>query len=216
MNLSFDEVLSTTKAVRQRLDLERPVSREVILECCELANYAPSSRNAQAWSFVFVDALEKRAQVAELYATVWDEHASPMYENEISSAASPAQKVNAERMFKSSRYLRDHLADVPVILFPVLEGRAETFVDAMWQSLKWGSAIPATWSFMLAARSRGLGTCWTSLHLAVEKEMADVIGVDAEHFTQLAMIPVAYTLGTDFKKPPRRDVSEALHWNQMG
>lgn len=215
MNLSFDEVLSTTKAVRQRLDLERPVSREVILECCELANHAPSSRNTQPWSFVFVDAAEKRTQVAEIYAIVWDEHASPMYENEISNATSQPQKASAERMYNSSRYLRDHLADVPVILFPVMDGRAETLVDALGQSIKWGSAIPATWSFMLAARSRGLGTCWTSLHLIEEKEMADVIGVDPERFTQLAMIPMAYTLGTDFKKPPRRDVSEAVHWNQM-
>jgi len=215
MMLSFDEVLSTTKAVRQRLDLQRPVARELILECCELANYAPSSRNTQPWRFVFVDDADRRARIAELYAAVWDMIAGPMYENELAGCSTEMDRARIERMLRSSRYLRNHLAEVPVILFPLMEERAEALQGAIAQSLKWGSVVPAAWSFMLAARSRGLGTSWTSLHLVKEQEMAEIIGVNHEQYTQLAMIPIGYSIGIGFKKPPRRDVSELVHWNEM-
>ncbi len=115
-------------------------------------------------------------------------------------------------MRKSSEYLRDRLGEVPVILFPVMEGRVEN-LPAIQQSLKWGSAVPAIWSFMLAARSRGLGTSWTSLHLTREKEMAEIIELPFDELTQIALIPLAYTVGTDFKSPPRRNIDDAIHWN---
>lgn len=214
-SLSFDAVLSTTKAVRRRLDLDRAVPREVIVDCVALANFAPSSRNTQPWHFVFIDDADRRARVASLYAEVWDDIAAPMYERELDNAFTEEDRAAVARMRHSSRYLRDHLAEVPVILFPVLEGRAEEFGNALLQSLKWGSVVPAIWSFMLAARSRGLGTSWTSLHLAREQDMARIIGVDYHRYTQVAMIPVGYTLGTQFRPPPRRAVGEAVHWNGM-
>ena len=76
------------------------------------------------------------------------------------------------------------------------------------------SIVPATWSFMLAARARGLGTCWTTFHLAHEREAAELLGIPYEAATQAALIPVAYTKGTDFKPGPRKPLGEVIHWDR--
>lgn len=214
LDLSFDDVLHTTVAVRQRLDLERPVEREVLMELFELANYAPSSRNTQPWHFLIVTEEERKVAAAEIYREVWDEQIRDLYTSAIEAAAdNPAEQRMRKRMMESSQFLRDYLHKVPVLLFPCLDGRVENQA-ALSQSLLWGSVVPTVWSFMLAARSRGLGTSWTSLHLAREKEMASVLGLPFGSVTQAALLPLAYTKGLDFKRPPRRPLEGALHWEQ--
>jgi nitroreductase len=110
----------------------------------------------------------------------------------------------------SADYLGEHMHEVPVLLIPCIEGRPANGNQAGF----WGSILPATWSFMLAARERGLGTAWTSMHLAYEKEVADIIGLPYEKVSQAALIPVAYTIGTDFKAASREPLDSVLHWNR--
>ena len=110
-------------------------------------------------------------------------------------------------------HLRDHLHEVPVHVIPCIEGRTDAS-GAFGQAASWGSIIPAAWSFMLAARSRGLGTCWTTFHLAHEREAAELLGIPYDDVMQAALIPVAYTLGTDFKPAVRAPLDSMVHWDR--
>jgi nitroreductase len=116
------------------------------------------------------------------------------------------------RVMDASAYLAEHLHEVPVLVIPCIEGRTEN-VPFLQQAVTWGSILPATWSFMLAARARGLGTAWTSLHLAYEREAAAVLGIPYEHVMQVALIPVAHTVGTDFRPGPRLPGDRRVHWD---
>jgi nitroreductase len=209
LDLSIDELLTTTRAVRKRLDLTRPVEAEVIQECLELALQAPSAGAQQNWHFVVVTDPNQRSALAELYrkgmanimkrapAIAFDEKEAPMY----------------ARIAASAQYLFDHLHEVPVHVIPCIHGRTENLPVAE-QQVTWASILPATWSFMLAARSRGLGTSLTSYHLFFEREAADVLGIPYERVMQAALIPVAYTLGTEFKSGTRKPLEAVLHWNR--
>jgi nitroreductase len=211
LDLSPDELLSTTRAVRKRLDLERPVEPELIRECVELATQAPTGSNAQGWHFVVVTDAAKRATLAELYRTGWE----TFYGDRDAALAGMPQDdatyvATQERVVDSAAYLADHLAEVPVHVIPVLEGRFESG-PVMLHASMWGSLLPAVWNFCLAARARGLGTCWTTLHLIREQEAAELLGIP-ENMMQGALIPVAHTKGTDFKPGPRRDLDRILHF----
>jgi nitroreductase len=210
LDLDPDQLLSTTRAVRKRLDLERPVGPEVIRECVELATQAPTGSNAQGWHFVVVTDADKRARLAEYYRTGWE----TFYGDRDAALAGmpqddPSYLATQERVVDSAAYLADHLAEVPVHLIPVLEGRFESG-PVMLHASMWGSLLPAVWNFCLAARARGLGTCWTTLHLIREQEAAELLGIP-DNMMQGALIPVAYTKGTDFKPGPRRDLDRILH-----
>lgn len=212
LNLTPDELLSTTRAVRKRLDLTRPVEPELIRECIELAAQAPTGGNAQGWHFVVVTDEAKRRQLAEYYNEGW----SLMYgDRDAATARLPqddASYVEAtKRVIDSAQYLADHLAEVPVHVIPVIQGRTDGAPVALQAGI-WGSLLPAAWSFMLAARSRGLGTTLTTLHLIREKEAAKLLGLP-DHVMQGALIPVAHTLGTDFKPGPRRDLARIVHYD---
>src|SRR4051794_22197557 len=160
LELSPDELLSTTRSVRKRLDLERPVEREVIEECVELAFQAPTGSNRQGWHFVFVTDPDKKRGLADLYGPAFDQYAN-VPPPEYAEGNSRGQRREAVR--SSATYLREHMHEVPVLLVPCLEGRLDNAPSIM-QAGAWGSLLPAVWSFMLAARSRGLGTAWTTLH----------------------------------------------------
>jgi nitroreductase len=198
LNLTPDELLSTTRAVRHRLDLERPVEREVLEECLALAQQAPSGSNRQPWAFVVVTEADKRAALAELFRRVADGYLD----------RSP---VKSGRMVGGVRHLADHLHEVPVHVIPCIRGRTDGAPGAA-QAGVWGSILPAAWSFMLAARSRGLGTVWTTFHLQHEREAAEILGIPYEDVMQAALIPVAYTLGTDFKPAARASLDTMVHW----
>ncbi len=216
LNLSNDELLSTTRAVRKRLDFDRPVEQSVLMECMELALQAPSGSNAQNWHFVFVTDAEKRAQIAELYRTAFTGYAeSPMSAAAV-HADDPTMADTQARVMSSAQYLADNMHRAPVFFIPCAAGRIDQLSGEganVAQSSTFGSVIPAAWSFMLAARARGLGTCWTTLHLMHERTVAEIIGLPYDEVTQIALIPVAYTKGTDFKPAPRKPMDGVVHFD---
>ncbi|MGV3759958.1 MAG: nitroreductase family protein [Actinomycetota bacterium] len=210
LDLTPDELLSTTRAVRKRLDLSRPVEPELIRECIELAAQAPTGSNAQGWHFVVVTDPEKRRKLGEWYRQGFE----MMYADPEAAVAALPQDDRAfvdatRRVISSAQYLAEHMGEVPVHVIPVIQGRTDNGPVAL-QAAIWGSLLPAAWSFMLAARSRGLGTCWTTLHLIQEQAAAELLGLP-DHVMQGALIPVAHTLGTDFKPGPRRDLDAIIH-----
>jgi nitroreductase len=214
LDLSIDELLTTTRSVRKRLDLARPVEPEVIRECLELALQAPTASNSQSWHFVVVTDPEPREALAMLYRKGAEQYRALMAPVFQKRAASSEQEMSAvARLTDSGQYLIDHLHEVPVHVIPCIWGRAD-HMPTVAQAGLWGSIMPAAWSFMLAARSRGLGTSLTSFHLFFEQEAAQVLGIPYEQVTQAALIPVAYTLGTDFKPGPRKPLESILHWNR--
>lgn len=210
LNLGPDELLSTTRAVRKRLDLTREVEPELIDECLELAAQAPTGSNGQGWHFIVVRDAEKRAKLADWYKQAFQ----MVYGNPEAVVAAlpqddPGYVDATRRVIDSATYLAEHMAEVPVLVIPVIEGRTDAAPVVMQASI-WGSLLPAAWSFMLAARSRGLGTCWTSLHLVFEQQSSEMLGLP-DNVMQGALIPVAHTIGTDFKPGPRREMRRIVH-----
>jgi nitroreductase len=202
LDLTPDELLSTTRAVRKRLDLERPVEREVLEECFELAQQAPTAGYSQTWHFVVVTDPEKKAAIGEL----WRQVAYPYLQR--GGGAHVGQML---RISDAVVHLAEHIHEVPVFVIPCVKGRYEGKPNALTASM-FGSIIPAAWSFMLAARSRGLGTVWTTFHLLHEEEVARILGIPYDEVTQVALIPVAYTIGTEFKPGKRKPLDTMLHW----
>jgi nitroreductase len=210
--LSPDELLSTTRSVRLRLDLTRPVARKMIEECLELAQQAPSGGNQQGWSFIVVTDPEKRQILGALYKHGWEAYLAAMSAR-VASERPAMPGRDALRVYRSAQYLADHMGKVPVLVIPCITGRTEG-MPVTAQASQWGSILPAVWSFMLAARARGLGTCWTTLHLPHEREAAKLLGIPYEEVMQAAMIPVAHTIGEEFRPGPRRPLESILHWDQ--
>jgi nitroreductase len=208
LNLSADDVLSTTRAVRKRLDFDTPVPREVIMECLDLALQAPTGSNSQGWGFVFVEDAAKKKAIADLYGANFDEYAKSA--QQWPEGDQRNDQMGAVR--SSAVYLRENFHRVPVMMIPVIEGRLDNATVAHGAS-RWGSILPAVWSFMLAARERGLGTAWTTLSLPNEREIADICGIPFDQYTQAGLFPIAYTLGTDFKPAKRLDTTKQVHWD---
>ncbi len=216
LDLSPDRLLSTTRSVRKRLDLTRQVEPEVIRGCLELAVQAPTASNSQNWHFVVVTDQEQRQALGEIYRKGYALYRQRVASGQpvlVSSALIPEREATLKKVRDSSKYLADHLHEVPVLLVPCIQGRVEG-LPTMEQASIWGSILPAIWSFMLAARAHGLGTSWTTVHLYYEQEAAEVLGIPYEKVTQAALIPVAYTLGTDFKPAPRASLESVLHWER--
>lgn len=211
LDLSIDTLLTTTRSVRKRLDLSRQVEPELISECLELALQAPTASNSQSWHFVVVTDPHQRQALATIYrkgAERYRELMTPVYQRR--AAASEQEARTIAGLLDSGQYLIDHLHEVPVLVIPCIQGRTD-HLPIVAQSGTWGSIMPAAWSFMLAARSRGLGTSLTSFHLFFEQEAAEMLGIPYEEVMQTALIPVAYTLGTDFKPAPRKPLESVLH-----
>jgi nitroreductase len=203
--VTVDHLLSTTRAVRKRLDLERPVEPEVIEECLRLAIQAPTGGNSQGWRWIIVTDPAKRLAVSELYRKVWGPYIAA------SRAAAPDPNAQQERVVDSASYLAEHLHEVPVLVLPCIYGGLGNgeLVDAAGL---FGSIYPAVWSFQLALRSRGLGSAFTTLHLPFAAEAAELLGIP-DGVMQTALIPVAYFTGDDFRPASRRPVEEITYWN---
>lgn len=210
--LSAKELLTTTRAVRKRLDLSRPVEREVIEECISIAQQAPTASNMQNWHFVVVTDTIKKAALAELFRKGWETYIKLPTSITNIKFEDPKRNATQKRIISSAEYLVDHLALVPVYVIPCIAARTEGQPTVV-QSAVWGSIAPAAWSFMLAARSFGLGTSWTSFHLFYEEEAANILNIPYKDVMQAALIPVAYTIGSDFKPAPRNSVHTMVHWN---
>jgi nitroreductase len=203
---SVDELLTTTRAVRKRLDLTRPVERDVSLDCVRLAMQAPTASNAQDWRWVVVTDADKRAALAEIYRSVGADY--------LARAASTESDAQTRRVYQSALALTETMANVPVHVIPCLETRFDG-TDQLVAASAWASIIPAGWSFLLALRSRGLGSVWTTMHLAKEREVAALLGIPATA-TQAALFPVAYTIGTDFRPAARPPAETITFWNTWG
>ena len=212
--LSPDELLSTTRSVRKRLDLERPVPLELVRECLDLALQAPSGSNSQGWHWLVITDPQTKAGIGELYRRSTERYLE-IGRRRLEAPGAPAADSPEGRAIRriqdSSAYLGQHMADVPVQVIACIE------VPGPWkegasQAGLWGSLLPAAWSYMLACRSRGLGTAWTSLHLAYEEQAAGLLGLPG-HVRQGVLIPTAYYTGETFRPAPRRPLDDVLHLN---
>lgn len=211
LNLTADELLSTTRSVRKRLDFDRPVERQLLLECLDIALQAPTGSNRQGWQWVFVDDPDTKRALRDVYLERWRGYAS------LPSPKYADGDVRGERLgavVDSATYLAENMHRAPFLLVPCIEGRLEQTTSDMAAGL-WGSLLPAVWSFMLALRERGLGSAWTTLHLIQggEQIAAELLGIPFANFRQAGLFPIAYTQGTDFKPASRLPADQLTHWN---
>jgi nitroreductase len=202
---SVDHVLTTTRSVRRRLDLERPVEPAVIEECLRLAIQAPTGGNSQGWRWIVVTDADLRMKLADLYRDI----STPYLAAGTDGGVEPS--AQQQRVVSSAKYLADVLHEVPVHVIPCLYGDLEG-VPGWAAAGAYGSILPAVWSFQLALRSRGLGSVFTTLHLPHADQAAELLGIPAG-VTQAALVPVAYFTGDDFKPAARRPLEEITYWN---
>jgi nitroreductase len=211
--LTPDELLSTTRAVRKRLDFTRPVPDDVVRECVALAMQSPSGSNNMTMQFVVVRDADKRAAIGEVYRQCYGVYTTldGIY---IGSIDKGTDEANAQqrRSASSADFLGQHMGEAPALVIPCIQGRVDGQPGMMAASAL-GNVMPAMWSLMLAARARGLGTCWTTLHLMQEQAVADIVGIPFESVQQVCMSPLAYTRGTDFKPAERPDPDTIIHWD---
>ncbi len=213
LELTSDQLLSTTRAVRKRLDFDREVPDELIRECGAAALQAPSGSNMISMNFVIVKDQAKRAAIADVYAQCWDIYASsPMFAGAI-QRETPAHQAQQDRVADSATYLSQNMAKCPTLVIACNEGPRLDNLPAMVSASVLGNILPATWSFMLAARARGLGTSWTTIHLMMEQAVADIVGIPFDTVQQVCLTPLAYTKGTEFKPAERPAPDTILHWD---
>lgn len=209
---AVDRLLTTTRTVRRRLDFDRPVPRELISECIDIALQAPASAHPEHWSgvgFVVVTDPERKGKIAEYYRVGMNARVSTATTDHVASDDPQAQRFG--RVYDSSMYLADNLEQVPALVLPVVRGHI-TDEPKPVQAATFGSVLPAAWSFMLAARARGLGTAWTTVHLFHEQQIADLLGIPPG-WSQAVLLPVAYYKGADFKPAVRPPAAEVTHWD---
>jgi nitroreductase len=207
LGLSVDEVLTTTRAVRKRLDFGKPVPRAVLEECLEIALQAPNGSNRNEWRWLIVDD-------PALIAKLADEYRIGMEEYQKLHDGADVLVPRKEQLLVSAFTLIERLHEVPVMLIPLMPGRPDG-QSAQEQSGMWGSIVQAVWSFFLALRERGLGSVWTTVSLMREREIAELLGIPFDSYTQVGLFPVAYTVGTDFKKAWRKPLAEVLTYNRF-
>jgi nitroreductase len=210
--LTVEQVLTTTRNVRRRLDMTREVPRELIEECAQVAMEAPIACNGFYPHFVVVDDRAKKAALAPLYKRAWDVYVPMPISAPNLHFDDPLHDAQQPRVTTSATYLAEHMADVPALVIPCVTPRVDGF--PMWiQACLWGSVLPQAWSFMLAARARGLASAWTQIHIQFEQECAEILGIDYPTVQQAALIAVAYPLGENFKAAYREPIQKFTHWN---
>lgn len=211
---TVDHLLTTTRSVRKRLDFGRPVEPEVVEKCVEIALQSPTGSNMQGWRVMVITDPDKRRKIADYYRKGFAAYAAPdsPFRQEIPEGDPRA--AQQERVIDSAMYLAEHLHEAPVFVLFLIEGRMEEG-PVVAQASMYGSFLPAAWSFMLAARARGLGSAWTTIHIFYEKEVSELLGIPAE-FTQGVLLPVAYFTGKDFKPARRIDPRSLTYWDTWG
>jgi nitroreductase len=200
-----DRLLTTTRAVRKRLDLTRPVPPSVILECLDVASQAPSGGNVQKWRWMIVTDANKKETIAGYYAKSFAAYIAPKL-----TQLDP-DDLRSVKMTDSAGHLAQHMGQVPALVIPCVLGRPPVGAGEEPAGF-WGGILPAVWSLQLALRSRGLGSAWTTLHLNYEREIGDLLGIP-ETVTQVALLPVAYYTGQGFQPAPRRPAAELTYWD---
>ena len=193
-----EEVLSTARSVRRKLDFDRPVSREDLYACIDVAVQAPTGLGGENWRFIVVDAPEQKRRVADIYTEVlvslMEERGMPM---------KPTHKA-----------LIDRLHEIPAMIFVCVDGMPWN-EEVSGQVGYYGSILPAAWSLMLALRARGLGSTWTSLLSSRQEDIADILGMP-EGTLQTVMLPVGYTKGAVLRRAERQPAPEVTYWNRWG
>ncbi len=206
VSLTPDELLTTTRSVRKRLDLSRPVPLELVKECLEIALQAPNGGMREGWHWIVVTDPQKRAQIGDYYRRSTESYLSK-------GAADPRRSAGSEimaRVITSTAHLALHMGEVPVHVIPCITARAANWRAGESQASLWGSVLPGAWSYMLACRARGLGTAWTTLHLRYETEIAELLGLP-DDIRQGALIPTAYYTGDTFRRAARKPLADVLH-----
>lgn len=214
-SLTPKELLTTTRAVRKRLDLEKPVEIELVKKCIEIAQQAPSASNRQNWHFLIITDQYLKNSLSDLFQKGWHSYIdSPTSVAKTMNSDDPKKSKTQRRIYESAKYLVDNLRNVPVFVIPCVEGRTDgSNVSVVVQSAIWGSIAPAVWNFVLAARLYGLGTTWTSFHLRFEKDAAELLKIPYEKVMQVALLPVAFYKGSSFRPAPRDPVDKIIHVN---
>lgn len=212
--LTPDELLSTTRAVRRRLDLDRPVPAALLRECLEMAVQAPTGSNRQDWHFVVVTDPDQRAALARLYRRAYASYRTSAGYAGRTEGLGVDRARTQQRVASSADHLAERLHRVPVHLVPCIRRRPDGPPAAL--AGLYGSVLPAVWSFMLAARARGLGTAWTTLHLVHEQAAAEVLGIPYHEVTQVALVPVAFHDGATFRRAPREALETVVSQDRWG
>ena len=207
---SVDYILETTRSVRRRLDLSRPVDPDVVMRCLDIALQAPTGSNQQGWRWLILTDADKKAKIGAYYKQSWYDYAKSAPR----SAPGSEPTAQMQRVISSARYLADHMGEAPMMIFPCVHGRAVDSSPAANAGL-YGSILPAAWSLMLALRARGIGAAWTTLHLNYERECHEILGIP-DDVTTAALLPVAYFTGETFKKAARAPASELAYWESWG
>ena len=212
--MDADHVLRTTRSVRLRLDFERPIDPAVIEECLEVALQAPTASNSQQWQWVVITDPDKISAVADIYRKSFQVLTDRPPEQRPAYGPDDSRTHQSEKVTKSAMYLAAEMHRCPAMLIACINGRIEQ-LPAMAHAGVYGSILPGAWSFMLAARERGIGMAWTTIHLRNEADVAELLGIP-DDVTQTVLFPMAYFTGEDFKPAPRLPLSEVVHWNAWG
>jgi nitroreductase len=212
-HIATDKLLTTTRSVRKRLDLTREVEQQVIADCIDIAMQAPTGTNAQNWAFVVITDPAKKKFIADAYRSGGEMMAGSGYPPPL-EPGDPREHV-MPKVMESAGYLGEILEQVPVFVIACVRGRVESVPMVIAQASTYGSILPAAWSFMLALRSRGLGTAWTTIHLFQEQAISELLGIP-DDWTQTVLFPVAYYTGDDFKPAHRLPSDTMTHWDSWG
>ena len=212
-HVATDKLLTTTRSVRKRLDLTREVEPHVIQYCIDIAMQAPTGTNAQNWAFVVITDPAKKKFIADAYRNGGEMMAGSGYPPPL-EPGDPREHV-MPKVMESAGYLGEILEQVPVFVIACVRGLVESVPMVIAQASTYGSILPAAWSFMLALRSRGLGTAWTTIHLFQEKPISELLGIP-DDWTQTVLFPVAYYTGDDFKPAHRLPSDTMTHWDSWG
>lgn len=215
LNLTPDQLLTTSRSVRKRFDFDRAVDLAVVRDCIESALQTPSNISLQNWHFVVVTDADKKNKLGDLYRRAWENNyrhlPGSLYNN---TPAHEDTRLTQQQLIESSEHLRDHLQRMPVLVIPCFMGRVESFTNMnVMMSSVYGAALSTVWAFVLAARSHGLECPWTTAHLFLEQEAAKVLNIPYEKLTQCCLLPLGYTVGADFKTTSRKNVDDVIHFN---
>jgi nitroreductase len=198
-------LLTTTRSVRKRLDLDRPVPLELVRECLQIALQAPTGGNSQGWHWLVVTDPELRSQIGEYYRRSF---AAYRGSSRYAGRMAPEREQVQARVASSADWLAERMGQVPVHVIGCITAAAELPVQN--QAGLWGSLLPAAWSYQLAARARGLGSAWTTLHLSYEREIGELLGLPPE-VRQGVLLPTAYYTGETFRPAAREPLDQVLH-----
>lgn len=214
LDLTPEELLTTTRAVRKRLDFERPVPDDLIRECVSVAMQAPSGSNNMTMQFVVVRDAAKRKAIGDVYRRCYDIYKGldGVYVGSIKKPTQ-AEQDQQDRVQTSADFLGEHMGEAPVHVIACTHGRVNDKPTNVVAALT-GNVLPAMWNFMLAARLRGLGTAWTTIHLMQEQQVAEIVGIPFGDVQQLCLSPLAYTIGTDFTPAARPEPDTIIHWDR--